>query len=499
MDILNSLIQSLRLEERTEFRSYLQRNSKSKKELQLLDLVYAVPVIESSEILGRLYKPVNLNAYHSLRKRLISQILGFLMLKQMKADDQSVGGVLGMISMGQTMIDRNAPKVAAHFLLKAENTAVRKKHFDALENIYNVLIKNLEVLGLEPEEIVQRWEANTQRYETFRKLKMAHAVIRKQISNAKMKGEPLDPETIIDPVIKSINLTVEEANNPEFLHTIVIMARSAFASSKDYSRLEPFLMRIYKRLKNNNAFGKNELIYEISFTYMIAHTLYRNRKFKEAEKWLNELNKHFKDKQAKTDIYYAKSLTLEAAIAFYTGKNKKSIEIMEKSLSDKSQIFDVHERMNMQLNLAVYYFNDEEFRKANKMLVNIGHTDRWIDENLGKEWRFKKNMIEMIVQYDLGNVELAGTMLKRMKRYFNSFLTHPSYKNAAVFMKFISKMIEDPQSVQTPAFQEMVMQTIAKFGDMRGDIQAITFFCWLRSKMSTRPYYKVLLEHMKQN
>lgn len=499
MDLLKPLIQSLSLEERSEFRSYLQRMTKGKKELELLELLTAEPEVDSQEIASNLYKPLNLNAYHSLRKHLINQIYSFLVLKQLKADAQSAEGVLGMISMGQAMVDRNAFKVASHFLLKAEKAAIRNRQYDALESIYNVLVINAELLGLDATSLVKRWEENTRKYETFRKLKMAHALIRKQLSIAKIKGVPLEPETIIDPVLKSINLTHAEANNPDFLHTVVVMARSAFASSKDYSRLEPFILRIYTRLKNANAFGKNEANYEISFSYMIAHTFYRNRKFKESENWLAEYSNRFTDKQFKNSPYYAKSIALEAALAFYTGKNKKSVSIMEKFLGNKKNSADVPERMNMQLNLAVYYFNNEEFRKANQTLHNISHSDKWLEEHLGKEWRFKKNMIEMIVQYDLGNVELARTMLQRMKRYFNSFLNHSSYQNAAVFMKFISKMIEDPKIVEKPAFKDTVMQSIAGFGDMKDDIQAITFFCWLRSKMTKRPYYKVLLEEMTES
>jgi tetratricopeptide (TPR) repeat protein len=274
------------------------------------------------------------------------------------------------------------------------------------------------------------------------------------------------------------------------------MARSAFASTKGYQKLEPFIVRLYTSLHRSQAFGKSDLVYEISFLYMIAHTLYRNRKFDEAEAWLDKIALQLPAKQLKSLDLYSKIIALRAAIACYQGKNSFAVQYMEKALDSRSDQLDWNEKLNMQLNLAVYYFIEEKFKKANNTLLAIGHSNNWLEENMGKEWRFKKNMIELIVQYELGNVEEAFSKLKGMKRYFAKFLGHPSYKNASIFMGFIDEMIQDPEIVKTSAFHKKVEKAGQNWGEMKYDIQAITFFSWLSSKMQQRSYYQLLLDEV---
>jgi hypothetical protein len=68
-----------------------------------------------------------------------------------------------------------------------------------------------------------------------------------------------------------------------------------------------------------------------------------------------------------------------------------------------------------------------------------------------------------------------------------------------VFLKFIRRMITNPELVATPAFAEEVKEASLGWPGEKEDIQAITFFCWLKSKMLRRNYYEVLLEAMQRN
>jgi hypothetical protein len=115
---------------------------------------------------------------------------------------------------------------------------------------------------------------------------------------------------------------------------------------------------------------------------------------------------------------------------------------------------------------------------------------------MGKEWRFKKNMIEVIVHYELGNIDTAWNRINNMERYFEEFFKHPAYQRARIFMKFIKVLIANPERATAADFAKEVAQANMAWPDHKEDTQAMTFFCWLKSKMIRKPYYEVLLQAM---
>jgi hypothetical protein len=60
-------------------------------------------------------------------------------------------------------------------------------------------------------------------------------------------------------------------------------------------------------------------------------------------------------------------------------------------------------------------------------------------------------------------------------------------------------MIHDPHIVTTPYFHTQVKFAQLAWPGAKEDIQAITFFCWLKSKMENKPYYDVLLARLHED
>ncbi len=498
MDLLTPLISNLSAEERNEFRLYLKRVSKSAVEPKLFDVLVSGKELTSREIAAKFYNPINMNAYHGLRKGILQQLYSYIVMKRGNAEAQSDGGIFGMISMGQFMLEKNAYQLAEYYLLKAEKAAIQNYQYATLETIYRLLVSNARNFEISLQEYIEKWKLNEENYGIYRKLIVQSAELHAKIEDARLNGTRVDAQQMIDTILENLNFSSSEANNPAFLHTVFQLARSAFASTKEFNKLEPFLIRLYKRLEENAAFGASDSDYQLSFLFMIAHTLYRNRKFKEAEEWNNRLGERMPKKGYRSSALYPKYISLKAAIASYTGRNELAIEIMEDALRGKYRIPLGKERFNIQLNLAVYYFNASEFRKANKVLLALGHSDVWLEQKLGKEWRFKKNMIELIVQYELGNFELSLQMVKKTQKNFESFLDTPSYQSAGLFLKFTALLITNPEIVNSVEFKDQVKQNKLGMNDMKADIQAVSFYAWLRSKVMKRPYAEVLMERIAQ-
>jgi hypothetical protein len=116
---------------------------------------------------------------------------------------------------------------------------------------------------------------------------------------------------------------------------------------------------------------------------------------------------------------------------------------------------------------------------------------------MGMEWRFKKNMIEVITQVELEHEDIALSKIAFIEKHYAVFLKQPTYHRAKFFLSFIKKLINQPAIIRTKEFAEQVKAAQMALPEEKEDLQAITFFAWLKAKMQNKNYYQTLLEVMR--
>lgn len=499
MDNLEQVVSVLTGKESGQFIRYLSESRSGRKDMELFNLIRRRNTIgEEEDVLDVLYSDGNRNAYHSLRKRLLNQLTEFLVMQDVAETDKESSSAISAFRTARCLLNKNLPGVSAYYLQKAEKYARSQNQPEVLDLIYNFTITYSEELSADLNEVVEKWRQNTVQLQKQQKLNIAYAVIRKELAAARLSGTTLDPESIIESVFHDFEITTDLANNAAFMFRVVSMARSAIVSTKDYYRLEPYLLRIYSGLKRVKAFEKRDAEEELGFIYMIVHVLYRNRKFDEMVLWLHKMESLLPLREFKKSAYYTKYIALSAAREGFTGNNAAAIALLKSAMQDKHLRMAAAERLNFELNLSVYYFQSGEFRKSLKVLRDMGHSDRWLELKMGKEWRFKRSLIQVIVHCELGNDDLALSQIKAIEKYYSRFLSHPIYTRAKIFIGFIKKIILDPGIARTSRFADDLAEARLGWPAEREDIQAITFFCWLKSKMINKKYYDVLVEAMNE-
>ncbi|MFT5185642.1 MAG: hypothetical protein ACI84C_002790 [Flavobacteriales bacterium] len=497
MDYLKETISTMSDEERKEFRVFMQRQrvKSERKDLALFKILLSKEEYKPREITQMLYGKPNLNAYHTLRKRLTRELLDFTMLKSMDEDNTSYSTILGMIAMSRRLLDKNRPDIARRYLEKAEALANSTESYDLLDNILNLQIKHAHELDLDVEQIIKHWKLFREEAEIDEKVNLAYGLIRQRLNHIKRTGEPQHLLTITTNALKELDLDETRVMRPALMYMLVSMTRSAIIATKNYVLFDSYVCNIYDQLIERDAFSKKNHIYHLWFLYMIAHVKYRNRDFEKSRKYVNALNGHMSHYgNMHFNRFYPRSVLLDAAVYSYMNENGKSIHILEEALTNPQLNLTVEDRCNMTLNLAVYHFQGENYREANKLLRDIGHTDKWLEKRVGIEWRFKKNLIEIIVQVEMENTEIALARISSIDRYYKSFFKNEMYQRARIFLGFIKQVIEKPDSIVTEDFAQHVNQTIVRLPGDKEDIQAITFYCWLKSKMLRKSYYPVLIE-----
>jgi hypothetical protein len=488
MDTLQVAIQGLDQDERRDFRIFIerQRSRKNRKDLLLFEILREEIPQKPRAIASRLHTPVNMNAYH---------VQAFITLKMMDHDDSPSTNIAGMLAVAKHLLAKNKAEVAAKYLHKAAQLAESNDVFDQLDNILNLQIRYAQELKLDAHELIRRWNDHREKAELEERVNMAYCLIRQKLDDVKAGADEEDLQTLVTQSLNELQIDEKAISRPALMYTIVAMTRSAIISSKSYHLFEPYVIQSYEQVLSSGEFKRKDHSYELWFLYMISHALYRNRKFEKALFYLEKFRIAIDNYGGSFfNRFYPKYVMLKASLLSFTEENKSAILLLESSLKGSAIKMSMGDRLNMIINLTVYQFQGENYRQANRTLINIGHTDLWLEQKMGKEWRFKKNLIEIILQIELGNTEIALTRIKTAERYFKNFLGHAAYQRAAVFLRFIKVVIERPEEVTTPEFEKIVDGVIERLPGDKEDIQAMTFYCWLKSKMLKQPYYPTLIE-----
>lgn len=498
VDQLKSVVLSLNDEEKKEFRVFAQRqrSKERRRDLELFEIIVADPEKKPRNMIMELYGSENREAYNMLRKRLIRQLMDFILLKRMDEDETAASKVMGMLSLSQHLFKRDLPRIGWSYLKKAEELALKSELFDLLDNVYNLQIEQWHPeFAPEINTIVERLNESSGLATEDQEVNILASRIRDLLHQHKRGALNGELSGHIEEMFQQTGVSQTFSRRPKHLLKILSIIRIGILAEKEFHRFEPIIIEQYKQIDKAGGFDKRNLQVKIELLYMIAHVLYRNREFQECLNYLRELKlaiesqlKSFKDK------YYPRYVLLYASAKSYLGFNSESIAMIEDYLKANENRIKVNYVLDLKLNLTVYYFQNEEYYKANRILMDIHHSDRWCEKKMGKEWVLRKNLVDVINQYERENHEIALSRMKAIERSFADLLETPMYARVKNFVGMIKYMINYPEHVSTSEFFEKVDAQIERLPTEREDLLAMAFYCWLKSKMQREPYYKVLVE-----
>jgi hypothetical protein len=499
MDQLRETIQCLTPKEVKLFRQQLQETSRSKEIVKLLDAYYSTDEFKKGELCKKIYGASGEAKFHAARRRLNDQLLEFLVDTHNDGEKEIEATINDTVALATILVRRKNFVVAAEHLRMAEQLAEETHHYELLARIYRLQLSNASKLVENVPTLCERATQNLERYQLVTQLNIAFAKIQNQMEALRREGKHFDSETTVRAALTQLEFNKRSLfTNPVFMLRLLELVRTIVASGKDYAEFKPYLLKVYKLLCKANAFTGYNAALEADFLYMITHVHYRTREFEVSEHWLEKLLINMGNEEACHHYLYAKAMTLRSGILFYTGSLQPSIDKLRLLIEDTSTRATRLEKMNMRLNLAVYLFFGNEFKAANRILLQLPVRTKQLETEFGKEWFFKRDLIEVIFQYELNNIDYSHSRLKAIPRDYGSMLAEPNYRRALIFIDFLLAYYDDPEKVRTQAFKEEVVAAKIGWEGQTEDIQAILFFCWLRSKMQNRACYEVMLERVME-
>lgn len=498
MDNLKTIITTFTKEDQREFTAFVkrQRKTKNRKDLELFVIFNQEKEYKPKAIVAKLYPESNNQvAYHALRKRLMRHLMDFVVLKRMEEDTSTNSSIMGMISLARYLLDKGSERLAWIFLHKAEKSATEAELFDLLNSIYNLQIEHAQSEFADPlKDIIQKYEENKQKADEDERANIANSVIKQQLQQIRLEGTNIDFDPIIKKVLAHYNLTQAVSKRPRLLYKLMSIARSAVLVKKDFYAFAPYLISQYEQLEKNHGFASSQQFYRLSMLYMIAHVLYRSKRFDDSISYLEQLKSELDRIKGYHDTFYPKYALLLAANYAFSYQSDKAVTITEELLNKHHNLLETKDELNAIVSLGLYYFHMQQYRKVVECVVKLNHSDQWYEKKMGKEWVMKKNICEMIFYYDYGDYDIAFNRLRSIERNYKDVFKREHYQNALNFLKLIKVFFDRPDLVSKPEFIEKVDNTLEFLPFEEEDLQAVSFYAWLKSKMVKKNYYEVLLE-----
>lgn len=492
MDELKQIISTFSTDEQKEFASFIQRQKKIKnrKDLELFRLLTQKQNYKPAQLLAKLY-PTDQNqvAYHAVRKRLMQHLIDFILLK---SNGKQTSTTLGVISLA--LFDRKLEKLGWEFLRKAEKVALSHEQYDLLNAIYNLQISlSNSDFADDLEEIIEKHKQNKILAEEEEKANIANQLIQQKLKEVRLQGKELDFKGIIKQILQTYQLSEIIAKRPSLLYKLMTIARSAVLVSKDFYHFAPYLIEQYQLVVERYGFAPQHAHYQLSLLYMIAHVLYRNKKFAQSISYLEKMKNIFASHARLQDQFYTKYALLLSANYALSKRTMEAIKLLEDILKERKNTLSQEDNLNIYLNLSIYYFQEENYKKANQCFLTLQSSEAWLIKKMGREWVLKKNLVELIAQYELKNYDLARNKLKSIEKNFADMLSQPLFQNVKAYLYFVKQMLDNPSIKPDRLFAQtdelFVFDPIAE-----EDLQEIRFYAWLKAKLLKKKYQEVLEE-----
>lgn len=495
MDKLQAIIHCMDPEEQKTFVSFAQRlrKDKQRKDLKLFGLLAKEGEWKAEALQAKLYGETKTTAYHALRKRLMEEVADFLVLRRWERQDNPEAQAMGWLSLARFLLEHQQEKLAWEMLRKAETQAQKHELFETLNTIYLLQLEQAENEFAPPlEEILASQQRNKQFAMEEERAIIAMSKVKRAMAEARAKGFQPDFEQKIQDILINHQLNEAVGTRPKLFYQLMRMIRTAVQVQKDYHLFAPYLVGQYEHLKSQQAFGTHHLPYQLELLYMIAHVLYRSKRFELSTQYVNQAEELMEAGPVTLKKQFNATFHLQKAANFaYLGELDKAIEVLEALLQRKPDAEPFH---NACISLSYYYFLKGDIKSALRISLHVRHADRWLIKKMGREWVLKKSTSEIILQYELGHIEIAYNKLKATLRNFSDLLQHPMYTNVWVYHKLLEEMIRFPARVGTDAFQEKIEEKLTFSPYEEEDLVAMSFYAWLKAKVLKRDFYEVLLE-----
>lgn len=476
MDSIQELINLLSIADKKLFRKYLQQKNKrgDVKNLQLLDL------IETDDIhdLNNLYPPEkNNDAYYALRKRLQDNLLLFLSQRTFESNNSETHDALRLVVVGRFLLENDVVKIAFKCLDKAERLAEHLEQFNLMNEILLLKLQYAHLPGTEDlETLTTRFLRNQSDMQREAKLNMAYAFLRQELQEIHLKGKIVNLTTLMLATIRKYKISEKDLMTYKSIYQILFIANEYAAIQQNYGLIERYINRTNEFIKDQTYQKPSYLFYHISILYFLANFHLRQKGFAKSASYLKEMVNLMGTDSRYYTLFYLRYQLLSALNLFFTGFANDAIALLKESLSNTKHTSKPEDIEDLRICLTMFLALCNN-RGSLKQLKLLTRTDAWYEKKMGMLWTIRKNLMEILVQAQFSNIELAMSRINSFRRRYKKYLLKTSEERVLSYLRLVEKYLQKPDVVFEPAYRKAVVNMLGKAEN--NDIFTLSFIAWL--------------------
>lgn len=491
MDVY-SIINQFSPEENTAFKAYLGAKNKrtDTKNIQLYALLKkGTP---TKDIDSLLYGHPNRNAYHALSKRLQDSLIDFIASRSFERETSEDMEVFKWILTARILYEQNIPKPARKLLLKASKKA---KDLD----LYAALIESdhtqLQYSHLHPEidlnALTKTTQENRKIFLQQEQLNLAYAHIKRALTLDEQLLT-LGIQQTIENIFARFDINLDSRFTYKSLYQLLEIINTGAHLDHNFDTALPFISKIYGLIQEKKGRQEKQQYYHIQVLYFMANAHFRVRDFSTANTYLHTMKEELAVAKPVLKKHFTANYLLVYSLTLnYSNQAKEAIAILESFLQkNKKNVLNP----DCTLALTVYYTQQEQFKMALTTLNTLRHTDSWYEERHGLDWLIKKDLITLILFYELEYLDLVQSYLRRINRKYRSIIN--SEKRLKNFITVFNHIYKDPAVVNESRFRESVKNLFTRDSLKDEDIFMLSFFAWIKAKLNDQPLYQTTLSSL---
>ena len=482
MQILESIITEMTKEEVRHFKLFATRTSadKERKDILLFDLIRKNT--NEKNIHKKLYPNESKNALYRLKNRLLGDIAKSYMLLYFDAHEDNY--IMYNIALSRLFKEKQKFQITNYFLRRAEKKAKGNQNFELLDVIYTEYIKlSQEDLSINPEQYIVKRQESRLLLNKLREIDDILAVLIHKIKtsqNFSFSNQPLADklQNTIDELIKNdIELS------PQFQFKIYHSISRILLQKRNFVALEKYLLETLTTFNQKGLFNKHNHDTKLQMLTYTANALFKNDKHQYSLEYANvlkiELDNYNAFLKNKYLFYYYNILVNNYSIL---DKNK-AIEILLEANESEVITKVTFNKIFMQLQLALCYFNISNYKLANKNLITLKLNDGFttLDEAL----QLKILITELIIRYELNSHDYIENQIPIINQNFAHLIKLPDYQRQHTILSILELMIYSQNFKSDAHLQKQVkilLTTSDKVDPAENDL--LNYNEWIKSKIN---------------
>ena len=490
MDPILELINLLNNEEKKLFRQFLERKNKRSdvKNLHLLDL------IETDDIEGlkKLYQSdKNNDAYHALRKRLQDNLLLFLSRKTFENNHSESYDALRLLVVGRFLLENDVVKIAFKCLDKAERLAEHLEQFNLLNELLLLKLQYAHLPGSEKlEALTNRFLENQSNMQREAKLNMAYAFLRQELQEIHLKGKVINLRTLMLTTIRKYKISLQDLMTYKSIYQILFIANEYAAIQQNYGLIARYITRTNQFIQDQTYKKTSYLFYHISILYFLANFHFRRKDFNESTVYLQEMMDLMQTDGRYHALFFLRHQLLSALNLFFTSCAEDGIAVLKNALSSTKHDAKQEDVEDLRLCLTMFLALCAD-RGSLKQLSLLTRSDAWYEKRMGMLWTIRKNLMEILIQVQFANIDLAMSRLSSFRRRYKKYLLKTSEERVLTYLKLVEKYLRKPDVVAEPTYRKAVLNQLNSAENQ--DIFTLSFIAWLMACWEKKTAHQVVL------